>query len=333
MANKNDIIKLALDAMNGRVSGNFSEHDTSESIREALIEANGGSTTINMKTFHRGNALFDLIEELMPHIIEEGLTGDEMFFELVDYRNAAEGDALEFVAEDNSEFIMAEIANGTQALRRQRLDAGESVVVKPTTYGVRVYEELRRLMAGRVDFNTFIDKVSKAAIKAQRNAIYAAFNGISAATTGLNSTYVISGTFDENDLLELIEHVEAKTGMSAKIVGTKSALRKVQTAVVSDEAKSDLYNVGYYGRFYSTPMVAMKQVHKEGTDTFMLDNNKLYVIASDEKPIKMTSEGDGLIVNGDPTSNQDLTQEYTYIQSWGVAVMFNSVMGVYTITG
>ncbi len=333
MANKNDIIKLAIDVMNGRVSGNFSEHDKSESIREALIEANGGSTTINMKTFHRGNALFDLIEELMPHIVEEGLKGDEIFFELVDYRNTAEGDAIEFVAEDNSEFIMAEIANGTQALRRQRLDAGESVVVKTTPYGIRVYEELRRLMAGRVDFNTFIDKVSKAAVKAQRNAIYAAFNGISAATTGLNSTYVTSGTFDENDLLELIEHIEAKTGMSAKIVGTKTALRKVTSAIISDEAKSDLYNIGYFGKWNGVPMVAMKQVHKEGTDTFMLDNNKLYIIASDEHPIKMVSEGDGLIVNGDPTNNQDLTQEYTYIQSWGIAIMFSSVMGIYTITG
>ena len=333
MANKNDIIKLALDAMKGRVAGNFSDHDTSESIREALIEANGGSTTINMKTFHRGNALFDLIEELMPHIIEEGLTGDEMFFELVDYRNTAEGDAIEFVAEDNSEFIMSELANGTQALRRQRLDAGESVVVKTTPYGVRVYEELRRLMAGRVDFNTFIDKVSKAAIKAQRNAIHAAFNGISAATAGLNSTYVISGTYSEDDLMELGKQVEAKTGMPAKIIGTKTALRKVTTAVVSDEAKSDMYNVGYFGKWNGVPMIAMKQVHKEGPDSFMLDNNKLYVVAGDDKMIKFVNEGEGLIVNGDPTSNQDLTQEYTYIQSWGIAVMVNSAMGIYTITG
>ena len=45
------------------------------------------------------------------------------------------------------------------------------------------------------------------------------------------------------------------------------------------------------------------------------------------------NEGEGLIVNGDPTSNQDLTQEYTYIQSWGIAVMVSSAMGVYTITG
>lgn len=333
MANTNDFIKLALDTMHGRVQGNFSDMDKSESIRDALIEANGGSTTLNPKTFTRGNAVFDMIEELIPYIVEEGLKGDEFFFDMVDYRNVAEGDAIEFYPEVPSEFVVSEIANGTQALRRQRLDNGESFTVKTSVYGVKVYEELRRLMAGRVDFNTFIDKVSKAVTKKMRTAVYDAFNGVSAATYGLNSTYVVSGTFSEANLLTLIEHVEAKTGMPAKIVGTKAALRKVTSATLSDEAKSDLYSIGYYGKFYGTDMVAMKQVHKEGTDTFLLDDNKLYVVASDEKPIKFVNEGDGMIINGDPTNNQDLSQEYTYIQSWGVAVMFNSVMGIYTITG
>ena len=104
------------------------------------------------------------------------------------------------------------------------------------------------------------------------------------------------------------------------------------TAVVSDEAKSDLYNIGYYGKLAGTDMIAVKQVHKTGTDTFMLDNNKLYIIAGSEKPIKVVNEGEGLIVNGDPTDNSDLTQEYTYIQNWGVGVIFSSVMGIYTIT-
>ena len=162
------------------------------------------------------------------------------------------------------------------------------------------------MLAGRVDFNTFIDKVSQAMTKQLRMDIYNTFNGISATTAGLNDTYVISGTYDEAKLLELIEHVEAKTGQTAKIVGTKTALRKVTTAVVSDEAKSDLYNIGYYG--------------------------KLYIIAGSEKPIKVVNEGEGLIVNGDPTDNSDLTQEYTYIQNWGVGVIFSSVMGIYTIT-
>lgn len=328
----NDMLKLALDTMHGRVQGDFSAHDKSESIREALIEANGGSTAINFKTFHRGNKVFDFIEELIPYVVEEGLKGDEFFFDYVDYRNIADGDAIEFYSEDPTEFCVAEIANGTQALRRQRLDAGESVTIKQSVYGIKVYEELRRLMAGRVDFNTFIDKVSKAVVKAQREAIFTAFNGITATTAGLNDTYVISGSMDEDALLELVEHIEARTGKVAKIVGTKTALRKLKTATVGDEYMSDMYHMGHYGRWNGIELIALKQLHKERTDEFMLDNNKLYVIAADDKFIKFVNQGEGMIINGDPYENQDLSQEYTYIQSWGIAVMFNSVMGIYTIT-
>lgn len=327
-----DFVKLALDTMQGRVSGEFSAHDKSESLREALIEANGGSTVLDFKTFHRGNKAYALIEELIPYIVEEGLQGDEFFFDMVDYRNMREGDAPEFVSEDRSEFIVAEVANGTQGIRRQRLGAGESVTLRTTPRAIKVYEELRRLMAGRVDFNTFVEKVGEAMTKELRTDIYNAFNGISASTSGLNDTYVISGTFDEDALLELIEHVEAKTGETAKIIGTKTALRKVKTAEVCDEAKSDMYNVGFYGKFYGTEMVALKQVHKVGSDEFMMDNSKLYIIASSEKPIKVVNEGEGLILMTDPTTHADLTQDYLYIQSWGIAVMFNSVMGIYTIT-
>ena len=333
MANKNDIIRLALDTMAGRVQGNFSVAESSEALRQAFIEANGGSTKINIKTFHRGNMLFDIIEELIPYIVEEGLRGDEFFFDMCDYRNLAEGDMNEFYTEDNSEFIVADVANGTQGIRRQRLNAGETVSVKTSPKGVKVYEELRRLMAGRVDFNTFVDRVSSSMTKELRNDIYNTFNGISASTAGLSATYVKSGTFSEDDLLGIIEHVEARTGMTAKIIGTKTALRKIKTAVVSDEAKSDLYNVGYYGKFNGTDMVAMRQAHKVGTDEFIFDNNKVYIVASNDKFIKVVNEGEGVMLQTDSSANADLTQEYTYIQQWGVGVIFNSVIGIYTITG
>ena len=200
----NNVVKLALDAIHGRIQGNFSKEDASETLRKAFIEANGGSTTINIKTFHRGNQLFYIIEELLPVIIQEGLQGDEFFFDLVEYRNMAEGDMNEFYTEDKSEFIVADVANGTQGIRRQRLNAGETLSLKTSPKAVKVYEELRRMLAGRVDFNTFIDKVSQAMTKQLRMDIYNTFNGISATTAGLNDTYVISGTYDEAKLLELI---------------------------------------------------------------------------------------------------------------------------------
>ena len=70
-----------------------------------------------------------------------------------------------------------------------------------------------------------------------------AFSGLSASTPGLDTTYVVSGTYKEEKLLELVAHVEAATGMTARIIGTKPALRKVTSAVMADAAKDSYYNV------------------------------------------------------------------------------------------
>ena len=120
-------------------------------------------------------------------------------------------------------------------------------------------------------------------------------------TTGLNSTYVESGSFDEDKLLELIEHVEAATGKTAKIYGTRTALRKVNTATKGNETNSDMYNLGYYGKFNGTDMVCLKQAHNKDGKTFALENNKIFVIASDDKPVKIVNEGEGLLIERDAT--------------------------------
>ena len=136
----------------------------------------------------------------------------------------------------------------------------------------------------------------------------------------------------EAALLTLIAHVEAATGKTARLYGTKAALRKVPNATVSDEAKSDLYNLGYYGKFNGNEMVALRQVHKPGTTTFAMNDNKIFVIAGGDKPVKVVNEGEGLMIEGDPTDNQDLTKEYVYGQPMGVAVACSEAMGVFTFS-
>jgi len=328
---KNNVVSLAIDAIRGRVSGNFSAQETSETIRQAMIEMNGGSDKLNIKTFHRGTELYAFVEEIIPYIIESGLTGSEFFMGMVDYRNMAEGDAPEFIAEDHSEFVIANIGNGTQSVRRQRLVAREAVTLATQMRAIKIYEELNRVLAGRVDFNTFITKVGVSFAKQMNEDIFKVFNSISANTKGLNDKYVFSGSFDEDKLLDIIAHVEASTGKAAKIVGTKKALRKVTTAVVAHEAESDMYNVGHYGKFNGTDMVSVKQVHKAGTEDFLLDDNKLYILAGDDKMIKFVNEGEGLLIAGDPMNNADLTQEYLYGQKYGLALMVSEKLGIYNI--
>ena len=312
MATKNEVLKLGLDAIHGNVSGEFSKKDLGAGFVEGLIELNGGSTQLNLRTFRPGNEVFEIIQEIMPAVIEGGLQGDEFFFNMCDYRNIAEGDVNEFWTEDKSLLLVGNIAHGSQAVRRQRLSGGSKISLNTQMKAVKVFEEMRRLMAGRVDFNTLIDRVGTSFTNQMRNDIYSAFAGITAETAGLNETYVKTGSWDPEVLMDIIAHVEASTGMSATIMGTKKALRKISDATQADEAKSDLYNVGFYGKFYGTPMLSVKQLHKTNTDEFLMPDDKLWVIASSDKPIKVVNEGEGLLITRDAISNADLTQELTY---------------------
>ena len=328
-----EVLKIMIDAIKGVNMENYSKGETSEAIRNALIEMNGGSKKLNLKTFYRGSQLYALVQELIPAIIDEGFKDEDALFNLVDYRNIADGDEDEFYIEGNSYFLVADAAAGIRGVRRQRIDKSETVTVKTSVKVVRVYEELNRLLAGKVSFDKFVENVAKSFKQKILADAYKAISEMSQTTVGLDANYVVAGTGtgDEDALIDLIQHVEAATGKEARIYGTKAALRKVSTAVVSDEAKKDMYEMGYYGKFNGTEMICLRQVHKPGTSVFALDDSKLYIIAGDDKPVKVVNEGEGLLYEGDATANNDLTQEYVYGQTFGVGVACAEKMGVFTL--
>jgi hypothetical protein len=324
----NEVIKLALDTIQGRLPNQYSVQDAGETLRQEFIKANGGSPKITIKSFRDHPELFQIIEVIIPTMIDEGLKGDEFFMNYVDYRNLALGDDEDFWTEDRSLFLVADVAEGTQAIRRQRLNVGQKVNIPKSLKVIKVYEELNRLLSGRVDFNTFVDRVEKSMRAQIYDDIYNAFNGISTSTAGMTSDYYKTGSYAEDTLITLVDHVEAANNAMASIIGTRSALRKITTAVVSDEAKSDMYNFGYYGKFNGTPMFVAKQRHRIGTDTFVLDDSKIYVVASNDKFIKHVNEGEGLFVDSDVLKNQDLTKEYLYGQRNGTGILLSSRLGI-----
>lgn len=241
-----EVLKIMIDAVKGVNMENYSKGETSEAIRNALIEMNGGSKKLNLKNFYRGSQLYALVQELIPAIIDEGFKDEDTLFNLVEYRNIADGDEEEFYVEGNSYFLVADAAAGIRGVRRQRIDKSETVTVKTSVKVVRIYEELNRLLAGKVSFDKFVENVAKSFKQKILADAYKAISEMSQTTVGLDANYVVAGTGtgDEDALIELIQHVEAATGKEARIYGTKAALRKVSTAVVSDEAKKDLYEMG-----------------------------------------------------------------------------------------
>ena len=334
--NVNGIVKLALDLNRGVQTFNYDEktYTASEAVdvlRQALISANGGSTKIDRKSLRRNKAeIYEIIEQLTDAIIHEGLQGNEFWMNYVDYVNVGLGDRNEFITKDNTLFIVSEIADGIATPRRQRIGKSSSVTVTTTLHAIRMYDEYTRFMAGRIDWNDLVDRVAKSFVVEFWNDIYTAFNGITANTVGLSETYIKTGTYSDESLLDLIQHVEAAMGESAVIIGTKKALAKCEGAHLCEEAKTNMFKNGYFGMFNGTPMVALKQIHAPGTDDFMLDDNTLYVVAGGEKFIKFVEEGEVYIDDRDVTRYNDKTIEYFMEKRWGVAIMISGKIGKFT---
>lgn len=323
MTDMKEIVKLAVDGYKNRVE-KYSVSQSQDAIQKALIELNNGSTKLDYKAIRDGkcSGLFAFIEETLSRTVVEGLVGDEFFNALVDFRNVAEGDQNIFVVEDSNLFVIDDVADGTQGIRRQRLGGSNEVSIPTTMKMVRIYEELNRVLAGRVDFNHFINVVAESFRQKMLNDIYTLWSGATADDLGGIAYFPTAGTYDEEELLDLIAHVEAAAGgKPATIVGTKKACRMLAASIQADSAREELHNLGYYGKFYGTPVVVTPQRHKVGSTEFVFDDDVLTIVAGDDKPIKFVYEGDPIVLMGDPMQNADFTQEYLYGEKYGLGIV------------
>lgn len=261
---------------------------------------------------------------------------DEYFNTLVDFRNVALGDKNIFKIEDNDLFVVADAADGTQGIRRQRLGGVSETSIPTSMKYVKIYEELNRVLSGRVDFNTFIAKVAESFRKKLLDDIYALWIGATADNFGGTTYFPTAGAYDEDELLDLIAHVEAASGgQNASIVCTKKAARKLMPSIQSIDAHNEMYHAGYCGSFYGTPVVVTPQRHKINSTEFVLDDNVIHVIAGNEKPLKVVYEGSPIVLMGNPMDNGDLTQEYLYGERYGCGIITaggNSGIGRYELT-
>lgn len=337
MAGYNDIVRLAVDAYHG-VTTKYSVNESMETLHQALVDANGGSTMLDYKAIRDGkcNGLFTIVETILSRTVVEGLQNDDYFNLIVEFRNCALGDRNEFIVEDRNLFVVSDAADGTQGIRRQRL-GGQSSTSIPTTFKVvKIYEELNRVLSGQVDFNKFIQLVSESFRKKLLDDIYGLWSAATANDFGGTTYFPVAGSYDENALLDVIAHVEAAAGgKPATIIGTKKAVRNLAPSIEGADSKSDLYNFGYYGKFYGVPVVCTPQRHKVGSTDFVFDDKELTIIAGDDKPIKCVYEGQSTILLGNPSDNKDFTQTYFYGEKYGLGIVLaggNAGIGRYEIT-
>lgn len=329
-----NFVQLAIDAYKGRgTQANYSADDTQKVLREELIAMNGGEIKVTKKSLRDHPEMFSKIEQVITIAREDGFKENDFFMDTVDYHNLAEGDTMEFQVEDDVRYVVDPVAKGTLGLRRQRINGIRTIVPTLNVYGVRVYEELTRVNSGAINFNDIIGKVVNSQIQNRYSQIYSAFNKLG-SYGDLDETKTKTGTYAENDLIDLCSDLETEFG-NVTIFGTKKALSKVAIDTVAssaDAAKNDKYNGLYYSRFHGWSMVGVKNVFKPGTTTKALADNKIYVFAGNDRPIKFLTRGDTLIDLRTGTDNADLTQEYTALEEFGICIPVTRGFGVYTLS-
>lgn len=329
-----DIVRLAVDYHNGKVE-NFSREDSMSTLRQALVELNGGETKLNYRNIRDGKCaeLFAVIEEIVKLTVRDGWQNNFFVQNFVDVRNVAEGDDPVFYVEDAVLLHVDKNGRGNGGVRRQRLPGYKKVAVDTQFYTIRVYEELEKLLAGHVDLNHMIDVVGKSFARQYTADVITMWEAATDAQLGGQRFYPTVGNYSEAALLDVIEAVEAAAGKTATLVGTKSALRNLNGLVSGNAnnsaeiAREDVYNMGYVGKFYGSPVIALPQF-ENGNGGYGMSDKIITVIATDDKPIKQVVEGDPIIITGDPLANRDLTQEYLFGQKTGLALAIAANTGI-----
>lgn len=320
-----ELQQLAYDVYKGNTN-NFSKEEGQEAIRGAILDAIGGEWSYY--NFQRNKYdVYQILSEVLSISTGEILTSQ--FDRFAEVKDLALGDQNTFIIEDTSLFDVATIASSTNDLRRQKLYSNR-LTVETEEEGVKIYAEFNQFMAGRIDFASMINRVSLSIAHKTGTRIY---NGIYDSYASLSAPYGVTGTYSEATLADIIAHVEASTGKKASVFGTKKALGKITLSQYAEKTKEQLNELGYVGKFKGTDVLELPQVHKAGTHEFLVNDDFLLIIPSDEKIVKIVLEGQAFVDDvKDGGARNDRQIEFLLSRRIGVGVIKSSVYGIYKIS-
>ena len=342
--------QLMLDVANNNLEDGITVKEANAKITtmfKKIIGCDEKSSKAEIRKAIRKNqqVLFDLIEELVPNLLQSGWQDNPFFNEFVEVRNIDIGDQNIFYTEDETILTVSKVSGNHWDLDRQRLGKGATFSIATSWYGIAVYSEYEKLLTGLEDFATFVTKLYEAVDRYVNESIYEAFLSAAAELpggAGGAGQWVKTGDLTEvtkDTFMTLIEDVQMATGMDVVIMGTKSALAKLDGMRnidwVSSEMKNERYTTGRLGYFEGERLVEIKQGFKlNDTTQKLVDDKQLFIMpVGDNKFVKVVNEGQPEMRQvQDNITNQDMTYDFRYMFKMGVGVQIGLRFGVWNIT-
>lgn len=331
MGKREEIIKLGIDIAKNTVPTQYSGLNADEALRKGFKElvGLGKDGVIDGRVMRKhGAEIFEILEEVLDVTLDESLR-DELD-SLVEYRNLKLGDTVLFNVPRKNIYKVAIISDGNGNMRRQRVIGGESLTISTSIYGVKIYEEWSRFMAGRIDWLGMIRDVAESLATDVKNRIYNTLvNHFQEAGADDEYRQTISGRVPtEREILTMAKHIEAKTGQTVTIYGTALALNQLELTQPSDEDLRNKNRQGYLGTVAGIPTKEIKPTHKAGTNEFETESDFLILVPEGgDRMIKVVNEGESFIQEAVGAESVDRTKEYEVINKFGISIMPTSQFG------
>lgn len=324
---QSNLVQIGVDLYKGTVT-KFSATDANKVLREAFVDIMGTDKPDYRQFRRHKTEVFEIIEDILAQTITEGFA-TPFFDQFVEYRDLNLGDSNEFYVEDRTALSVARHAGNHWDIRRQKLNIGDTFTVQTEPFAAAVYTDFLRFLAGRIDWTRLVNKISEAFSNDMQTRIYTNFLN---TIDYLPAEFKKTSTFNEADVQSIAAHVKASNQNSDVIIaGTQTALSKFTgVETLSDGMKDQLNRNGVLQYWKGYTLLPIAQSHIPNTFNFQIAEDRLFLMPSNVKPIKVVHEGTPLIKEvSDGLQNQDMSMEYKFIDRFGIATVFNTLYGQY----
>ena len=330
-----------LDLANDLARGDFSLHVDKEKVTRKDLE-NFLRDKINndilkgatlYQAYRRNNiVLFEIIEEVVNLTISNDLIEIPFIDNFVEFKNRAFGDKTAWYSEGKTYLSVASFAGNHWDTNRENLDAGEEFTLPKEWCYIHIYDELERFLLNLASFERFTDVIYRSFNKYIKERIYMQFQ---------NVMNVVPKDFSQNGNSEeavghLCDLVQTAGGYSAiTIAGTKGALRKLTNMIpdkyFADSQREAKASSGSIGEWEGNRLMVIPQVLKPNTLELALNDDVLFIMGGDVKPIKFEFIGDTRTQEvRDGRVNNDMSMELQVQTCFGIGMMLPEVFGKFT---
>lgn len=329
------------DLANDLARGDFSIHVDKEKVGRKDLEdflrdkinddiLKGASL---FQAYRRNNiVLFEIIEEIVNLTISNDVMECPFVDNFVEVKNRALGDKTAWYSEGKTFLSVVSFAGNHWDTNRESLDAGEEFTLPKEWVYIHIYEELERFLLKITSLEKLTDVIYKSFNKYIKDRLYMQFQNV---MSSVPSEFSANGN-DEDAVGDLCDLVQAAGSYSdLTIAGTKSALRKLANVVpdkmFANSQKEAKANTGTIGDWEGNKLMVIPQVLKAGTFELALDNNIIFIMGGDVKPIKLEFIGDTRTQEvKDGRVNNDMTMELQVQTALAIGMMLPEAFGCFT---